>query len=626
MDFLSEQEVVTAFYNLISIQAEIYDLTLNKLMQLEKEGIVNPLEYDRTIKKISNLKVKENRIYEKLNTSEYYYGLLDIVQNMIREISVDDEKMYEAIESRLDYYFSDLFEEECMISQMNDDIYDYIDIDEDYEGEIVIVPEFNIMDFYTPIQVKFLKELMNADSKNEKYLNYKYYNSFICPRLEDELILAHYNPNNICDINEQLKAEAYDVEMDEYRKNANLAQEAFAENAFTNFVQTAIEEEIDDDDIELAYREALFGAGNLETRKIAEFVKKHFDSDEDYVVSYEAIDYFESLGNSLLQIIFDREDYDEPILNILNSDNVSLDFSSVRFDKETYDNLFSLINISKEIYFVATNLFCLDLINRKGSKLFLDKLNILEELTKKEKEYAKKLYFNNEEKAAVMEIITKYLEFIYNLDGRGGICANNEVNLQIISKRITNILWNELVPDLSIFKDESVPEAIVKNYKLECLQEYEKYITGDEKVEYLAFKYLEILSDADLTDEFIFEKGFIENAIILDDEFTSKILGIDIDEYLYDKDDIIANHAYDIMASLVKYPKDYELEDLDKAILDYQTVALEIAFKYVNEEDLEMFKSNFASSEMVQNSILGKRLKSIFSNKDKKIELSKKRH
>ena len=85
MDFLSEQEVVMAFYNLISIQAEIYDLTLNKLMQLEKEGIVNPLEYDRTIKKISNLKVKENRIYEKLNTSEYYYGLLDIVQNMIRE-------------------------------------------------------------------------------------------------------------------------------------------------------------------------------------------------------------------------------------------------------------------------------------------------------------------------------------------------------------------------------------------------------------------------------------------------------------------------------------------------------------------------------------------------------------
>ena len=625
MDFLSEQEVVMAFYNLISIQAEIYDLTLNKLMQLEKEGIVNPLEYDRTIKKISNLKVKENRIYEKLNTSEYYYGLLDIVQNMIREISVDDEKMYEAIESRLDYYFSDLFEEECMISQMNDDIYDYIDIDEDYEGEIVIVPEFNIMDFYTPIQVKFLKELMNADSKNEKYLNYKYYNSFICPRLEDELILAHYNPNNICDINEQLKAEAYEVEMDEYRKNANLAQEAFAENAFTNFVQTAIEEEIDDD-IELAYREALFGAGNLETRKIAEFVKKHFDSDEDYVVSYEAIDYFESLGNSLLQIIFDREDYDEPILNILNSDNVSLDFSSVRFDKETYDNLFSLINISKEIYFVATNLFCLDLINRKGTKPFLDKLNILEELTKKEKEYAKKLYFNNEEKAAVMEIITKYLEFIYNLDARGGICANNEVNLQIISKRITNILWDELVPDLSIFKDESVPEAIVKNYKLECLQEYEKYITGDEKVEYLAFKYLEILSDADLTDEFIFEKGFIENAIILDDEFTSKMLGIDIDEYLYDKDDIIANHAYDIMASLVKYPKDYELEDLDKAILDYQTVALEIAFKYVNEEDLEVFKSNFASSEMVQNSILGKRLKSIFSNKDKKIELSKKRH
>ena len=80
------------------------------------------------------------------------------------------------------------------------------------------------------------------------------------------------------------------------------------------------------------------------------------------------------------------------------------------------------------------------------------------------------------------------------------------------------------------------------------------------------------------------------------------------------------------MSSLVQLPEDYILDGFDKAALDYQTVALEVAFKYINEEELEKFKTNFESSSMVENSVLGKRLKSIFSKRDKKLELSKKRH
>lgn len=627
MDYLNEQEVITAFYNLIGIQAEIYDLTMDKLLKLEKEGITNPLEFDKIIKKINRLKVKEERIYEKLDTSEYYYGLLDIVQNMIREISIDDEKKYEAIDERLDYYFSELFNEECMIAEMNENIYDYIDIDEeDYEGEIVLIPEFNTMDFYTPLQIKFISELMKDDPKNEEYLKYKYYNSFTHPRLEDNLILARYNPNNICNIDDELMASAYDMEIEEYKGNVELAKENFAEASFDNFVANAIDPKITKEKLDLPYKETLFSASILPTKKIAEFVKKHFDSDEEYVISYEAIDHFEKLGNSLLETIFEREDYDETVLNILNSDNVNLDFASIKFDKETYDDLFNLVNTSKEIYFIATDLYCLDLINKKDSKMFLDKLGVLEELTKKEKEYASKLSFNTEEKDAVKEIIEKYLEFIYALDGRGALIDNNEINIKMIASRIINSLWNERIPDLSTFKDESVPRTIFKNYQLECLSEYEKYISENNKEEYLAFKYLEIISDIDLTEEFIFEKGYIENTIILDDEITSKILEIDTDEYLFDKDDLIANHVYNIMSSLAVIPNDYELGAFDKAAIDYQTVALEVAFKYVNEEELEEFKSNFASSQMIENSILGKRLKSIFNKKDKKIEFSKKRH
>ncbi|MBR3363004.1 MAG: hypothetical protein IKG40_03660 [Bacilli bacterium] len=626
MNYLSEEEVIMAFYNLVGIQSEIYDLTMEKLLQLENDGIKDPLEYDKIVKKISNLKVKENRVYEKLNTSEYYYGLLDVVQKMVREFSIEDEKKYTAIDERLDYHFSDLFNEECAIMEINENIYDYIDIDDDYEGEIVVVPEFSTVDFYTPLQIKFMRELMKDDSKNEEYLKYKFYNSFTHPRLEEELILARYNPNNVYDVDEQLNAELYDMEIDEYKESVDTATENFAESAYLNFVNISIEPEVDKEKLDLAFKETLFATSNLNTKKLAEFVKKHFDSDEEYVVSYDALDYFEKLGNSLLQMIFDREDYDEVILNILNSENVDLDFSSVKFDKETYDNLFNLVNISKEIYFIATNLYCLDLINKKDSEMFLDKLELLEELTKKEAEYAEKLNFDVDEKAAARELISKYLEFIYSLDGRGGIICNDEISNQIINKRINYVLWDEIVPDLSTFKDNSVPHSIIKNFQLECLHEYEKLITGDDKINYLAFKYLEIISNPSLTDEFIFEKGYIENAIILDDEITSKILDVDIDEYLFDKDDLIASNVYDIIASLVKFPKDTVIEGFDKAALDYQTVALEVAFQYVNEDNLNEFKSNFASSEMVENSILGKRLKSIFNKKDKKFELSKKRH
>ena len=123
MNYLSEEEVIMAFYNLVGIQSEIYDLTMEKLLQLENDGINDPLEYDKIVKKISNLKVKENRVYEKLNTSEYYYGLLDVVQKMVREFSIEDEKKYTAIDERLDYHFSDLFNEECAIMEINENIY-----------------------------------------------------------------------------------------------------------------------------------------------------------------------------------------------------------------------------------------------------------------------------------------------------------------------------------------------------------------------------------------------------------------------------------------------------------------------------------------------------------------------
>ena len=248
----------------------------------------------------------------------------------------------------------------------------------------------------------------------------------------------------------------------------------------------------------------------------------------------------------------------------------------------------------------------------------MDKINILDDIVQKEKEYARQLYFIPEEKDAAKELIEKYLEFIYNLDGRGGIIDNNDINIQIITKRIQNLLWPGKILDLSTFKDENIPNEIIKNYQLECLSEYEKYINENERNDYLGFKYLEVISDHNLTDEFIFEKGYIENAIILDDEITSKILGIEVEEYVFDKEDLISNHATDIMTSLAMFSEDYELEGFDKAALDYQTVALEIAFKYANEDDLEALKANFESSPVIQNLILSKKLKTLFNKKEEK--------
>ncbi|MBR2833800.1 MAG: hypothetical protein IKE75_05190 [Bacilli bacterium] len=618
MDYLDEQQLIISFYNLVGIQSDIYDLTVHKLLELEKEGIKDTSKYDKIIKEIEMLKLKENRIYEKLNASEYYYQSLEILDNIIKDISLGDEEKYEAISERLSFHFDVLFNEESIIIEMNENIYDYVDIDEDEEEEIVIIPEFQTLDFYTPVQIKFICELMKKDPKNKEYLKYKFYNSFIHPRLEEELFLARYNPNNIHDIDINLDAEASDITVDEYKKNMALARESFANTAFDNFVEDATDLETTPEKLELSYEQAQFGLSALETKKIAEFINKHFGSDEEYIISKEAVDYFDKLGNTLLDTIFSRDDYNENILNILNSDNVDLDFSEIKFDKTTYDDLFDMINISKEIYFIATDLYCLDLIGKKGSKEYLDKINILDDIVQKEKEYARQLYFIPEEKDAAKELIEKYLEFIYNLDGRGGIIDNNDINIQIITKRIQNLLWPGKILDLSTFKDENIPNEIIKNYQLECLSEYEKYINENERNDYLGFKYLEVISDHNLTDEFIFEKGYIENAIILDDEITSKILGIEVEEYVFDKEDLISNHATDIMTSLAMFSEDYELEGFDKAALDYQTVALEIAFKYANEDDLEALKANFESSPVIQNLILSKKLKTLFNKKEEK--------
>ena len=102
---------------------------------------------------------------------------------------------------------------------------------------------------------------------------------------------------------------------------------------------------------------------------------------------------------------------------------------------------------------------------------------------------------------------------------------------------------------------------------------------------------------------------------------------MDIDEYIFDREGLISEHAYDIMNTFSMISNDDVLSSFDTATIDYQTIALDTAFQYVNKEEFDEFKLSYQASVIEDNSILSKKLHKIFNKKDeKKLEFDRKRH
>ena len=713
MDYTND-EIIQALSNLIDIYSNIYDLSMNKLLPLEIEGIKDPKTFDTVVKKINRLKTKEKRLLEKLDSSEFYYEWTDVINGLIDNTCGPDDIKATALDSRLQGVFNEklMFENSCEEYMMS---FQMPDEDEEEEYPIDIDFEMNVLNFYAPLQLQFLKHLKTLEvdnlipdekysnydeekakkeiefltkelqkfSKNgigeeninyraakrkldnlemelkclplykltkkletldkqnpeyrdtakqiksltsqlrekatvhEEFIKYKYYISLIFPWLEQELVTVGYNPDNITIEPNELKAKSYDIPLEEFIEKQNAAKENYVNATFESFISVVGREDFDTKNdiamLNVFLEEMKFSLSLLETKKIAEFVSNNL-SGQIYSVNPEATKHLKELSHYAYSTLFAREDF--------NEDMLEKEISTLKpdLDEKEFDTLFKLANISKEIYDTFALLYTLENAGYKESEDYQEGIDFLRELTEYEKTYLEKLQIYSDTSEEVARFIELYITSLYQMESDS---YTTDISLATISvkKRVMNLLFNTEIPDISIYKGPEVPYYILKNHQLQTLQAFEKYAKAKE--EYLKFKYSQIASDAGLTDEFILTEGDITKSVILDDESMAKLLEIDEDEYAYDKSLILSKTSYEIMDAFTEISSDEILSPFEKAGLDYQTIALKIAFEHADKDQVDQLESNYQLLPTYDSSILYDRLNIVFDKKQKEKTLEK---
>ena len=610
----NEEEILNAFDNLIYIMEEIYDLTVGKLAYLELDGIKDRNDFENTIKRVNTLKKKEKRVLNKIGLSDYYTSVNNEINDRIDQIRQYDNDKANAIALRLNIIFED-------IACNEEEAQKYIDEGNEYyetEEGIIIPAIFDYIDFIGPIELEFLKHLQTLNN-NLETIKYKYYSSFIYPKLEDAMTIARYNPENVSELSDELTIESYKVDKEEYMDSKKINLYHYIDNSFDWFFELATDERTTKERLLIAFERAKYFILKQDPTTVSKLLDKYFNQDIEYVFIEEAIPYVNELAFEMTALAFtDKEIYSKTLGEIDSIDLPPL-------NKKGSDLLFDMIDSSKDVYLLLSKLYKLEIEGKKYTDDYKKVLGQIKPLLDRQKKDIKVLYIDKENEDTIEDIIDYYLGFSLSLISSNKLMLPPKSAKRIIKANIMNLLFNDDVIDTTLYEDESEASCIIKNYQLECLQEFEKAIDNTtEKEDYLKYKYNMIATDFYLTEDYVITGGQIRNAPIYDDYFSAKIFDIDEDEYTLDKEKLLTNHLYAIIGHLATIHGDHKLYPFEEAYIDYEIIGIKTALKYINELDANIIKSEFSIMRLTENEEVQRKLDKIFPPKKDK-QLTKKR-
>ena len=458
------------------------------------------------------------------------------------------------------------------------------------------------------INIDYQKEVLKNNLKKQA-LKYKYLVSFTHPKLEEELLLVNYNPNNLRFLSDKAEAEMNDISEETYTDEDLMAWFNYAEDSFQNLFNLASDPYATKSEIAIAYEEVKFAILDQNTEYIADFYRQYFNN-PDINITKQATEFILRLNEDLIEEMTSREDFDDDLL--LNDS----EFSQIKLalGENQLENLFGLLDSIKDINNTLKMLWQYEQYSLKDSKEFKEEIKKLNKLCNDERDYKNNLNidFRNPDIAyMVLNNISEYFKSINELN-ESKINIGKERNSDFLIKHAVHYIFGTKTLDNSTFKDDSVPHYIIKNYELECLSNFEDKITEENKLTYLETKYEKILEDAYLTEEFAITEGNIKKAIILNDDDVSKLLEIERDEYEYNKDCLIKDHVKELITLFSFIPDNYSKEDINLSSLDYSLVSFEVALSHLNKDSLEEIKEFYNKNN-------NKNRSNIYKNLQKKL-------
>lgn len=562
------KKINTAFQKLVDYSSRIYDLTTKTMYELERARKQTTKKYKQCLNKLKILKQKETRILSNIGPNIDIEDFQNYIDSYIYN-DIPDEIKREYVTKRI----MNVVNEMTLVS---DEFLTDEDIQQIQRG----------IEYLNDLHLSFLKKISSLCSKTPRLMKFKYQLAFTNPKIETELLYSGFQGKNIITLSKNNKNELYNIDQDTYE--TELFEIYY--DYFCDILNTIVEESTKENFDKNKVKNYL---------NLLEFINKQTLTNDLIIIKQEILDDLEndttgilyqdvSVLERLLEIVETelnkRSDYDntktfnQAIFGTAEEGEIEFEES---ISEDQVNNIFDLIKQVTKTYNIGMELCELEKQNKKETEKFKQTIKLLKESTEKEKEYAKQITSVE----TVGEIIDTCLNIItgiepQNINTLENICSSETIDnrYEVIKQRIINLLPELYFIDTSVYKSSDVPRFILQAHLIKVLRIFEEIIKENKNANspLITVKYEEILANEDLTEDFINANGQIKRMLLLDDETLSTILEIDIDEFTFDKCELLNNY----IAVSIENILEFQIQDpteLEKARLLFAGTYIDIA-------------------------------------------------
>lgn len=584
LDLETIPQINAALSNLINYSYRIYDLTVGEMYKLEKSRLINSEKYEQCLKRLKILKLKEQRILDNLTDTINYGDFDDYINSLADELIYDKDKK-EAIKQRITYMFEKIAAENNA----------YCDRE--------LSSEFAREYYYTKdMYLNFLNKIKGCQIHSARVLKNKYVISFTNPDVETELLYAGYKIENIIRTKEEDKHKFLNIEAEVYETEKKEFYYDFAAVQIDTLVKQTKDSEKNCQEIYNSLDLIKFLLKKVSTKDLYIIQMKCEDKVEEDMTTilYDDISVVDKLIELCLKELEKRKD--------IENDKIEENINVESLSEELIDNLFNLIKQDSKIYDISMKLCSLEINGKKDTKKFEILINELEELINKEKEIVTQINITSRQKDVVYNLLNTSINIIAGLNGYPlpksleSLCDNNVLNNrnEVIKQRILNLIPELYFMDDSVYPTADVPTFIIQKHLIEVLKEFEKNINEvQDKAPLILVKYETLLANSDLLDDFVNVKGKVEDIILFDDETLATLLNIDLEEYQFDKSELLSNYVLLISQGNLENPIENPTS-IELARMEFQGVYINVAMDNITDEQIKTMSEDELKKQELQ--------------------------
>lgn len=266
------------------------------------------------------------------------------------------------------------------------------------------------------------------------------------------------------------------------------------------------------------------------------------------------------------------------------------------FTEKEVDILFELMKTENKIYDLINNLYILESHNKKDNSLYNANFEILKKLKIKEEQLISEISLNTNLKIALEDLIDNYLNIFSDekiVKKYENIFSENQEKINIIKKRLENILNENDNDKISLYIDEKLPTIVENEQYLEALKTYNKYIViKKNKRPWVKIKYQKIFENDFLLKEFLENNGDLSKNTWYSEELMCELLGITINEYRGDKQQILFELAENVIVDIYLYATKERITEKELAETKYNMFLLKLITKNLDKELIEQLEND----------------------------------